>query len=152
MLHGLAEADARIDGDAVGYDAGRACGVDALRKMRGHFGDDIIIVRILLHGARCASHVHENNGACALRRDVRHIIIALQRRDIVDDLRAGRDGGARHRCLRGVDAQRGSGFRGESFDDRKHAAQFLFRGDGGRAGARRLAADIEDLRAFVDKA
>ena len=103
VLHRFAEADPRVDGDVLRPDTrGAGCG-HALGEMSGHLGHHIVVVRAQLHGARCALHVHEHDGAPALRGGARHIVIAPQGGDIVDDLRPGGGRGARHRGFRGVD-------------------------------------------------
>ena len=103
VLHRFAEADPRVDGDVLRPDTrGAGCG-HALGEMSGHLGHHIVVVRAQLHGARCALHVHEHDGAPALRGGARHIVIAPQGGDIVDDLRPGGGRGARHHGFRGVD-------------------------------------------------
>ena len=47
----LAEADARIQRDAILLDAGGQQGVAAGAKVFEHFGDDVGVDRIVLHGA-----------------------------------------------------------------------------------------------------
>ena len=52
VLDGLAEADARVDPDPVLGDAGRDGGLDPAARKARDFVDDVVVARVVLHGAR----------------------------------------------------------------------------------------------------
>ena len=62
---------------------------------------------------------------------------------------AGRQRGGRDIRLVGVDRDRNPQPSGERFDDRHDARALHVRGDRLRAGPRRLAADVDDVRAVA---
>ena len=59
MLQRLAKTKARVDHDAVARNARRFGSRDAVAQKRAHFGDDILVMRLLLHGLRLALLVHQ---------------------------------------------------------------------------------------------
>ena len=68
VLQGLAEAESRVERDALGADAGRAAGGDALaRGRRCTSRHHVVVAGAPLHGARLALHVHQAHGAAACR-------------------------------------------------------------------------------------
>ena len=111
--------------------------------------DDILVARFLLHGLGLPLHVHEADGAACLGDDVRHVGVAAQGRDVIDDRRAGGQGAARHFRLRRVHADRHADALGQGLDHGHHAAQLLVRLDRVRARPRGLAADVDDGRALA---
>ena len=81
------------------------------------------------------------------RDDLRHLWIAAESGDVVDELRAELERAARDLGLRGVDRDRRAVQR---LEDGHDAAQLLVDGDALGAGPRRLAADVEDRSALVE--
>ena len=55
----LAEADARVERDALARNAGRHGRLGALGQEALDLGDDVVVARIVLHRARLAEHVHQ---------------------------------------------------------------------------------------------
>ena len=53
----------------------------------------IVVLRVILHRLRSALHVHRTHAGLGSEGHVQHFWIALQSRDIVNDLRAGIDCG-----------------------------------------------------------
>ena len=78
--------------------------------------------------------------------DRRHLRIAAQRRDVVDEHRAGAGGGARHRGLGGVDRERRPTRCREPLDHRHHPPQLLVGRHRLGARPRRLPADVDEVR------
>jgi hypothetical protein len=65
-------------------------------------------------------------------------------------VRAGGDSCAHHLCFAGIHRQRHVAAL-QRLDDRQHPPQLLVDPDGLRAGARRFAADIEDVRSLLQQ-
>ena len=145
VLEALAEADSRVDENPVGVDPGGRGAADPRGQLRDHLAEQVVVVRGLLHGAGRPLHVHDDERRPGAGDDVAETRVEAQRRDVVDDRRPGCKGRLRHGGLRGVDAHRHAGARGQLPDDGHHAAQLLLLGDRFGAGARRLAADVEDV-------
>jgi hypothetical protein len=99
---------------------------------------------------RPAAVVHEDHRAAALGGERGQLGVEAEAPDIVDDGGPGIERGARHLGLRGVDRDRQVGARDQALDHRHHAPDLLIGGDRRGAGARALAADIEDVRALGD--
>ena len=103
--------------------------------------------------------VHDNGRHARLGGDARESVVAAEAPDVVEHVRAGIDGCARHFGLVGVDADRRVGqCRADRFDRGHDAPDLLFGRDLVEAGVglvrarpRRLAADVEDVGAFVDE-
>ena len=71
--------------------------------------------------------------------------------DVVDDFGSGCNGGLRGGGVEGVDGEDGGGLVAEDgLYDGQDAGLLFFGGDGGGVGAGGLAADVEDLCAFVE--
>ena len=71
-------------------DAGACSCRHALGEKLDHLGDDVVIARIDLHGARLALHVHQHHRPMQRRRGFQRAG-ATQRIDVVPDGRAGGD-------------------------------------------------------------
>ena len=61
MRQRLAKTKTRIDHDAFARDACRLCRSDAFAQECAHLGDDILILRLLLHVLRLALLVHQTH-------------------------------------------------------------------------------------------
>ena len=70
---------------------------ESLLEERLHLGDDVVVARVVLHGARLAEHVHEAAIGAATRRPAGHAGVEAEGGDVVDDRGAGSQGGARPR-------------------------------------------------------
>ena len=88
----LAEADARVDGDPLAGDAVGLGPLDPTRQEVVDLGDDVVVVRVDLHGGRGALHVHEHDAGARLGGDAGHVRVGAQRGDVVDDRRRRRRG------------------------------------------------------------
>ena len=91
-----------------------------------HFGDHVLVVRRLLHGARLTLHVHEAEAGAARRRRLQRAGL-VQRAHVVDDVRAGGHRGAHDFGLAGIDRNENGGLAAQRLDDRNDALQFLRR-------------------------
>ena len=106
MLDRLAETDARIEQDLLLAHAAREREGQAFLQELEDLHDDIVVARFLLHGLGLPLHVHQADGAACLGDHVRHVVVAAQGGDVIDDRRAGGQGAARHLRLDRVDADR----------------------------------------------
>ena len=75
VLGRLAEADARIQHDAVAWHARMFGGLEALAEKRLDLKEHVLVRRVRLHGFGRALHVHENDGSLGLRRKRKHFLI-----------------------------------------------------------------------------
>ena len=96
MLHGLPEADSRVEADALLVDPGSRREVEPLLEERLHVGYDVVVARIVLHRPRLAEHVHEAEADIGIGHDSRQLGIAPESGDVVHEHRPGRDRAARH--------------------------------------------------------
>ena len=69
LVAGLAEAQARVDHDALGVDAGRDRGVDLLAELAHDVGDQVVVVGVLLHAAECSRQCISTTGAPVCGRE-----------------------------------------------------------------------------------
>jgi len=72
MVEGLAEADARIDRDALASDPRAFKRERAIEQEVADLGHDVGVGRLLLHRARLAEHVHDNEARIARDGGVHH--------------------------------------------------------------------------------
>jgi hypothetical protein len=135
----------------LGTEPGELGRLDALAQELLHLGDDIDVVRRLLHGLRVAAHVHQHHARPGVARDGEHRLVAAPR-DVVHDARPRLEGGRRDLGLARVDRDReGRVVGGQSLDHGDDAGLLLVHRD--RVGARpgRLAADVHEVGAvFLD--
>jgi hypothetical protein len=112
-------------------------------------GDDIVIVRGVLHGARITLHVHQAYPGLA-GGDQFQGARRPQGIDVVDHVGAGGQRGAHHFGLDGIDRQRHTAV---AQWPRSPAAggRFPVAPIPGRTRSRGLGAEIEDLRALFDE-
>ena len=148
---GLAEAEAGVDLDAGRVDPGAQRVLDALGQEGPDLVDDVAVAGVALHRAGLAEHVHEADVAAGGGDEGRHPRVVTQRGDVVDVRRAGLERRGRHRGLHRVDRDLRGAVGGERGDDGHHAGELLLDRDRAGAGARRLAADVEDGRALGDE-
>jgi hypothetical protein len=93
--------------------------------------------------------VHQHDGGASLGDHGAERRVELEAADVVDEGRAACDSLTRNGRLVGVDADDRAGRR-EPLDDRQHAPQLLVVVQRVRAGARGLAADVQDVGAILD--
>ena len=150
VLDRLAEADARIEADALFGDPRRDGEREPLFEERPDVGDDVAVARVVLHRPRLAEHVHQADVGARLGDDLRQLRVAPQRRDVVHELCAERESAPRDLGLRRVDRDRH--LARQPLQHRHDATQLLLDRDALRPGPRRLAADVHDRRSVVDHA
>ena len=80
VLERLAEADARVDDDALLAHALADRELDALLEEGADVVDDVVVAGVVLHGARLAEHVHEAAVAAAIGDEAGELGIAGGRR------------------------------------------------------------------------
>ena len=151
VLHGLTEPDPRIDAYALLGDAGEHGRLDPFPQELVHLGHDIVVARVVLHRLRLTEHVQQHDPGPRARDDLEEPRVAT-RRDVVDDAGAGVQRGHRHLRFARIDAHRGPRpSLGEPLDHRDHAPELLVDLHRVRAGAGRLSAHVDEVRAFVDQ-
>ena len=145
----LAEADARVQHDALAGHAGGLGAGPPFDQEPPDLAQEIVVARGVLHGSRSAAHVHEDESDVGRRGQTGHGRIA-EGGDVVDDRGARLDRFARHRGLGGVDGDRHAETRGLA-DDRQDPAKLLLDTDRVGAGTGAFAADVEKVRAVADE-
>ena len=83
----LAEAEARVEPDACPMNAGRLCSRGLHQELALHVHDHVVVVRRVLHRARLAPHVVDDQQRVMLRTDAREPRIP-ETRHRIDDGRA----------------------------------------------------------------
>jgi hypothetical protein len=119
-----------------------------LLQERGDLGRDVVVVGVDLHRSRLALHVHQADVAVGVGDDAGEVAVAAERGDVVDELGAERERAARDLGLRRVDRDRQ--LARDRLEDRDDASQLLVRGDALGPRPSRLAADVDDLRTFLE--
>ena len=147
---GLAEPRARVEADAVVRDARRFQFSCAFRQVIADFNDDIVVEGIVLHGARLALHVHDDEARIARARDLDHRWVA-KTRHVVDDGGTRLHAGARNLGMARVDAHADARL-GELADNLNRARELFRDRHLGGAGTRGLTAHVDDLRTLLDHA
>ena len=145
MTGGLAEADARVDGDTLAPDPRRLAGRDPALEVIEDIERGVGIARRQLHGLGIALGMHEDDRRAAPFRHLEAFGIEVKGGDVVDDGGAGPQGRRHHAGLAGVDRNRRFAF-GETTDHRQHAGKLVRLRDRRRVRAGGLAADVEDIR------
>jgi hypothetical protein len=151
MRQGLAETDTRVQRNGLGADPGRNTSLAFALQKPNHLCDDIAVVRVFLHGARLALHVHE---AYARRRRCSPCSRTgcTQRVDIIDDRGAGAHRGSHYAKLARIDGYRNVEARCDRLDQRDHALHFHRFVHAFGAWTSRFSADIDDARTLGDDA
>ena len=154
MLPGLPEPDAWVDDQVLGRDTGGLRGPGAFQQEGAHLLDHVLVARVLLHGRGRALHVHEDERYPAGRRHPEHARVVASGGDVVDERCTGSESRLRDVGPGGVDADRD--VRGQAgaqaLDDAEDAPRLFRRRHRQGPGARRFAADIDDIGALLDHA
>ena len=139
----------RSRGDARGPCRGRC----ASRRNALDLGDDVLVARRGLHRRRRAVHVHRATIVGAALGDERqHGGVEAAGADVVDDARAGCRAPPRRPPLWWCRSRSGRRVSRAERRDHRHDPRALFVGRDRRgAGARRLAADVEQVGAFREE-
>ena len=143
----LAEADPRIEADALLRDPGCDGESQALFEECRHFRDDVVIARVSLHRARLTLHVHQTEIRAALCHDGGQPDVSPQRRDVVDELGTELDRPTGNLALGRVDRD---GNAVELLENRNDPAKLLVDRNPCGAGPRGLAADVHDRGPFLE--
>jgi hypothetical protein len=122
---GLAESDPRIEADPVEWDPRGEERVATLLEVDVDIAHDVVVAGIDLHRLWRALHVHGTDAGTRIEGDAEHVRVALQARDIVDDLGAQFDRPGGHHRLRRVNRDRHAGPLGQLPHHLAHAAKFL---------------------------
>ena len=101
----LAEADPRVDAEAVAGHAGSHRRADARSEEVPHLGDDVHVRGVFLHRLGLALHVHQDEPRAGLAHQPEHLRVGA-RGDVVHDRGAGLERGPSHGPATGVDAHR----------------------------------------------
>ena len=147
LLHGLAEAEARVEADPLLRDARVDGEPEPLLEEGGDVAGDVVVHGIELHRPRLSLHVHQAQVGLRGRDDAGQLRVAAKRGDIVHELRAELDRAAGDLGLGGVDRDRHLALK--RLEDRHDAPQLLVERHALGAGPRRLAPDVHDRGAFV---
>ena len=145
LVGGLAEADPGVEPDALLVDARGHGRAEALVEERRDLVDDVLVPGRVLHRRRVALHVHQADVDTRVGDDARELRVASECRDVVHHRRAERDRPAGNFGARGVDRDREAG---EELEHRHDPPQLLRLAHGLCSGACRLAADVDERRAF----
>jgi hypothetical protein len=151
----LAEAEAGIENDLVGGDAGGVGEREGVAQAGEDEGEDLFGRERREGGPvlRAAAGVHQDGAALEAADGAGHGWVPEEAADVVDDLGAGFDGAAGGGGVVGVDGEnRGGAVEEDGVYDGKDAGLLLFGRDGGGGGSGGLAAEIEEVRAFVEHA
>ena len=97
---GLAEADPRVDEDAVARDAGGLGRGDPLLEHVEDVEEHVVVGGRVLHGLRVAERVHQADRRAAVGGEGEAAGVVAQRRDVVEEVGAGVEGrcAPRRRC------------------------------------------------------
>jgi len=125
LVRGLGEAQPRIPEDLIGPHAGGRQPVGRRLQLGPHLRHHIAIHRQGIHRAAVAPAVHHHIGATGPGHHACHGGIAqtAAAAHVVDPVSTGRQGRLRHRGVKGVNRQHGSGMGGT--DRREHRQQPL---------------------------
>ena len=121
----LSKPDAGIEHDPFAGDAASHECLHSFFEKLQHLGNDIIVVRFLLHGLRRSLHVHQDHTAIAVRADMRHVCIEHASGDVVNDLCPGDQCFCGHAGFHRVDGDRDLELSSQSVNDWDHATQLL---------------------------
>ena len=144
LLRRLAEADAGIEHDIAGRNAGLRGDVERPREEGGDILHDVDA------GIGAVAVVHDDHGHAARRDQRRHAGIALQPPDVVGDGSALIERPGDDRRFHAVDRD-GNAQRDDLRQHRLQPLQFVVRGDRlGAVGPGRFRADVDDVGALGD--
>ena len=112
--------------------------------------DHIVVGRVGLHRFGGALHVHQHVGRFGVRNDFPHVWIGVASGDVVDEVGAGVQRSARHRGVKGVDAEQGVRMgRSKGGQDGREARPFFVRTDLHGARPRRLGSEVKHVGPFT---
>lgn len=147
---GFSETDAGVVAEVFRRDSGGGESGMAFFEIGADFGDNVVVVRSDLHGARFAFHVHDDDAATGGGAEGGHFRISAETGDVVDDVRSGIERGAGDGGFRSVDGNEPVPFGTEGGDEGGGAADFLVGVDGAGTRAGGFAAHVDDSGTFGD--
>ena len=134
VLDVFAEADARVEDDRLGFDAGSQGGGHALGQESADFGHHVAVPGHHLHGLRRSLHVHQDEAGAGGGGELEDPGVPAGGADVVDDVGPGGEGGFGHLRLGGVHGQQARHPGPQSVKDGQDAPQLFFDGHGIRTG------------------
>ena len=149
MLQGLGKTKARIEQDPLSGNTGCRAGSHALGEKITHLSDDIRILRIILHVAGLATHMHQTDRQTSICRRIQSTI-TLQRTHIIDQPRTQPCTFAHDCGRRGIHGNDHVELTGDGLDHWRNPLQLFGRRNGPSARAGGLTADIDQRRTCGD--
>jgi hypothetical protein len=149
VFQALAETEAGVHGDAIQGNAGGFCCRHPLPQKSCNLRNDIVVLRIALHGGGLTLHVHQANAGprgCHRLKGARR----PQRIDIIDHVRTSGQYGTHHFGLHRIDGDRHTTIT-HGLHHRQQALRFVASRNRMRAGAGRLGTNVDDVCTFVDQ-
>ena len=146
VLHFFAEAYAGVEENVFFGKTGVHEDIHLLFEECCDLAHHVIIVGVLLHGARNALTVHEHVARAVLHEDVEESRIKSEGRDVIDDIHAAFEHGNRGLgmvCVHGDERRDAHGL--ESVNDGHEPAGFRGRIDRGRSGTGGFPPQINDI-------
>ena len=148
VLQGLAEADARVEHDALGGHPGRPGGLQPLAQERAHLADDVVVAGVVLHGPRLAPHVHQAHRRAALGDQGEDLRLGAAGGDVVDHRGPGAQRGLGHPALEvSIESGTAAPPRPHGGQQRLQPAELLARTATGSAPGRVLSAPTSQTAA-----
>ena len=148
LRRGFAKTGTRVDADALPRYAARFKLGCPVAQVIAHFGHDVVVHGVVLHGLGLALHVHDHQPGIARARHVDHGRIP-EARNVVDDGRAGLYARTGHPRMPRVDAH-AHALRRKRPHDLDRARQLFIDRYLRAAGTRGLAAHVDDVGTFVE--
>ena len=123
----------------------------ASRQPFDHLRHGIIVVRIVLHGARRALQVHQDVGHAQSRHGVKHGAVECAARDVVDEVHPVVSHAVlRHFGTEGVDRQASlRRFLSHDLEGSRQTPHFFVGTHLVGAGTRGISADVDEVGAFL---
>ncbi len=150
MWHAFSKADAIVPDDAIACHATIQQCLGFAQQKVAYLRDSIALHVLQVHVLRRLVHVHEADTAAVVGCD--HILCAglAQSPDVIDDVRSQIQHSLHDLGFVGI--HRNSHAQPDCFlYYGQYACQFFLQGDGGRAGAGGLSADIQNIRTVLDQ-
>jgi len=143
----LAETKTDVDHHLAPVDAGQFAGEKPVREEPVHLTDYVVVMRLCLHAARFALHVHQTYRYAEFGDGI-HRALTAQGINVIDHTGTGSYRRTHHFRLGSVDRDRQRNARDQLLDDRQHPAQFFLDGDIGRTRTGGFTTDVEHVGAL----
>ncbi|MNN33818.1 hypothetical protein D3C81_1475900 [compost metagenome] len=141
----LTETESRVEQQFLICNTGGIATFDMPLEKCIHIGDQVVIMRRLLHGSRFALHVHQAHRQPACHGSLQRTRL-LQRTNVIDQMRTRFSRLANHPRFRSIHRDKDFKTPGNGFHHRHHACELLLFADlrGSRPG--RLSAHVNHGR------